>query len=105
MARNIRNISTTAFTVNFGFVTDGELKQGTIEVETNSPRKVTAIVARELKLDPAQVVIIGSEKVETNYRILDVNAAMKALVDTGLAMVVDGDDEVSDEVDDEAGEE
>lgn len=88
MARNIRNISVKAFNITYGVVVDGKFEQHTVTLDSESPRKAMKALSERHGVAPAQLVIISSEEVATEYRILDMVAALKMLADNGLAEVV-----------------
>lgn len=88
MARNIRNISVKAYNVDYAVAQDGKLEQANSYFETNSPRKLTKAIAAAHNCDPANVVIINTEEVSTEYRITDIVTAMAKLQELGLARPV-----------------
>lgn len=89
MARNIRNFGITAYTVNYGVVEDGQLKQYKSTVDSKSPRKITKNIAESHGVDPSAVVIISIEEKTTNYQIRDMVEAIDILKNCGLAVEVD----------------
>ena len=93
MARNIRNISVKAYNVEYAVAQNGKLTQGNGTFETNSPRKLTKAIANANACDPANVVIISTEEVSTEYRITDIVAAMAVLTEKGLARPVENQTE------------
>lgn len=93
MARNIRNIGITAYSVNYGVVENGKLQQFTSTVDSKSPRKVTKAIAEAHGVDSSAVVIISMEEKTTNYRITDMVKAVELLTRNGLAFEVEEEEE------------
>ena len=102
MARNVRNISVKAFNITYGVVENGKLEQHTVTLDSESPRRAMKALAERHNVQPAAIVIISSEEGATEYRILDMVAALKMLADNGLAEVVTGNAETESKPSDNA---
>lgn len=99
MARNIRNLAVKEYNVIYGIVENGKLVQKQAKTDTDSPRRLTKLIADANGVKNSDVVIVSTTVQEKKYKILDVVAAVELLESNGLA-VIDNDATESEDEDD-----
>jgi len=88
MARNIRTLKQTTYTVNAIVVENGTPKQIEFDSQTDSERLIIKTLKEQLNLKSAQVCIVSVEPQVKQLQIIDLQSA----IDAGFIRVIEDED-------------